>query len=314
MIYVLAVFLISLFTDKKIYGVIASLLSVLIVNFAFTLPYFKFNFSIYENLVSALVMFIVAFITSTLTTIIKDQEKIKLESETEKMRANLLRAISHDIRTPLTTIYGSCSAIIENYDSLTRERTIKLLKEIREDSESLTKIVENLLSVTMVENGNVKIHKKPTVLEELIDSVMIKFKKSYPQQDINIDIPESFVTIPMDALMIQQVLINILENAMVHAVGMTKINISVKLKENRAIFEVSDNGCGIPKNKINNIFKEQFGSSETSSDANRKGMGIGLSVCSAIIQAHEGRIEAENQENGGALFRIILKMEEDINE
>ena len=118
MVFVLAVFLISMYTDGYVWGVAASLLGVLAVNFAFRSPYFAFNFTLPENLFSGVVMLIVSIMTSTLTTRIKKQEQLRMESETEKMRATLLRAVSHDLRTPLTSIYGACSTVIENYDSL----------------------------------------------------------------------------------------------------------------------------------------------------------------------------------------------------
>ena len=149
-VFILGVFLISLGTKGYLWGILASLLSVLAENFAFTFPYFAFDFLRVESLASAVVMLIVAVATSTLTTKIKEQEKAKTESEKERVRANLLRAMSHDLRTPLTTIYGSCSAIIENYDVLSREQKRKLLGEIREDAEWLIRMVENLLSITKI--------------------------------------------------------------------------------------------------------------------------------------------------------------------
>ena len=120
-IFSLAVFLISRYTSSYIYGVAASLIGMLAVNFAFTFPYFEFNFIILENLVSAIVMLIISMMTSVLTTELKRQEKMRMETEKEKMRANLLRAISHDLRTPLTTIYGSSSVMVENTEGLTKE-------------------------------------------------------------------------------------------------------------------------------------------------------------------------------------------------
>ena len=215
-LFVLAVFLISLITGSYVCGIVSSFISVLAVNFAFTFPYFKFNFTVPENLVSAVIMLIVTILTSTLTTKINIQEKIKTEGEKEKMRANLLRAVSHDLRTPLTTIYGSCSAIIENYDRIAKERQIKLLKEIQEDAQWLIQMVENLLSVTRIDKEKVNIKKNPTVLEELIDSVLIKFRKRYPNQNVYTDIPDEFISIPMDAMLIEQVIINLLENAVQH--------------------------------------------------------------------------------------------------
>ena len=151
MIFVLGVFLISLKTQGYFWGITASLLSVLAVNYAFTYPYYAIDLISPECVASAIVMLLVAILTGTLTTKIKRQEKIKAETEKERMRGNLLRAVSHDLRTPLTTIYGSCSAIMENYDSLDRNQQIKLLGEIRQDSEWLIRMVENLLSVTRIE-------------------------------------------------------------------------------------------------------------------------------------------------------------------
>ena len=221
MIFVMAVFLVSLSTHGYIFGITASLISVLAVNYAFTFPYFEFNFSLPENLFSGIVMLFVSIMTSTLTTNLKKQEHMRAENEKEKVRANLLRAVSHDLRTPLTSIYGSCSTIIENYDSLSKEQQIKLLSEICGDAEWLNRMVENLLSVTRIDSEKVSVKKVPTVLEELIDTVLVKFKKRYPSQNVKVDIPENFIIIPMDPMLIEQVILNLLENAVYHAKGMT---------------------------------------------------------------------------------------------
>ena len=164
MVFVLAVFLISMYTDGYLWGLAASLLCVLAVNFAFRSPYFAFNFTLPENLFSALVMLVVSIMTSTLTTRIKLQEQLRMESETEKMRANLLRAVSHDLRTPLTSIYGACSTVIENYDSLAKEQKLKLLGEVCSDAQWLNRMVENLLSVTRFDTGTVSVQNDPHVL------------------------------------------------------------------------------------------------------------------------------------------------------
>lgn len=174
-IFTLAVFLISLYTEGYIYGLAASMISMFVVNFAFTFPYLKFNFIITENLVSAVIMLVVVFMTSALTTKLKQQEKVRAEAEKEKMRANLLRAVSHDLRTPLTTIYGSSSAMLENYYELSNEEKIELVQGIKEDAEWMNGMVENLLSVTRIENSHVELKKTQVVLEELIDSVLVRF-------------------------------------------------------------------------------------------------------------------------------------------
>ena len=311
MIFVLGVFLVSLQTQGYFWGVTASLISVLAVNYAFTFPYYAFDLMTPECLGSAVVMLIVAIMTGALTTQVKQQEKIKAESDKERMRANLLRAVSHDLRTPLTSIYGSSSAIIENYDSLKKEQQIKLLGEVREDAEWLIRMVENLLSVTRIDGQKVQVVKTPTVLEELVDIVLVKFKKHCPNQNIIVDIPDEFVSIPMDAMLIEQVLINILENAVDHAKGMTQLLFKVSIENNRALFRISDNGCGIPQDCMDNLFTGYLDRSDNTTDGNRNNMGIGLSVCYTIIKAHGSEIFAENNPEGGASFYFSLEMEED---
>ena len=314
MLFVLAVFLISLMTQGYFWGILASILSVLIDNFVFAYPYFAFDFISTENLIAALVLLIVAVCTGTLTQQLKEQERIKAEAEKEKMRGNLLRAISHDLRTPLTTIYGSTSVLIENYDSLPKEQQIRLLTQVREDADSLIRMVENLLSVTRVNEETVRINKTPTVLEELIDAALLKFSKHYPAQEVQVIIPDDFISIPMDAMLIQQVLINILENAVTHARGMTKLQLRVSTSGDNAVFEIMDNGCGIPRDRLEHLFTGQLYGRETPGDDRRHGMGIGLSVCSTIIKAHGGEITAENIRNGGACFRFTLEMEKENHE
>ena len=308
-IFVLAVFLISLVTQGYIWGIVSSLISMMAVNYAFTFPYFTFNFSGPENLFSAIVMLFVTSMTSTLTTKIKEQEKIRSEGEKEKMRANLLRAISHDLRTPLTTIYGSCSAIIENYDLLSKEQQLKLLEEVREDSQWLIRMVENLLSVTRIDGEKVNVINTPTVLEELIDTVLVKFQKRYPGQEVTVEIPDEFISIPMDAVLIEQVLMNLLENAVQHAKGMKQLKLKVFTSGTKAIFEVTDDGCGIPKEQMSHLFTGYLEKRNAPADGQKNSMGIGLSVCAAILKAHGGEIYAENQKSGGVTFGFSLEKE-----
>lgn len=309
-IFVLGVYLVSVLTDGYIYGIASALLSVLAVNFAFHFPFFAFNFTIAQNVVSAIILLAVTMMTCGLTAKVRHQDAIKAERDKERMRANLLRAVSHDLRTPLTTIYGSSSALLEKYDDFSDEQCKEMLKGISEDSQWLHRMVENLLSITRLDGNNVKIIKTATVLDELVDSVLIKFAKRYPNQTIEVDIPEEFISIPMDALLIEQVLINILENAVQHAKGMTSLKFRVFIISNRAIFEIKDNGCGIPEAKLKDIFSGVYTTSLDVSDSKKTNAGIGLSVCASIIKAHDGDIKAENAKNGGCVFRFTLDMED----
>ena len=309
LIFMLAVFVTSMYTDGYLWGVLASLASVLAVNFAFFTPYFAFNFTLPENLFSGLVMLAVSIMTSTLTTRVKKQEQLRMETEREKMRANLLRAVSHDLRTPLTSIYGACSTVTENYDSLGKEQALKLLREACEDAQWLNRMVENLLSVTRFDGEQVAVKKTPTVLEELLDTVLVKFKKTHPGVNINVELPDDFIVIPMDSMLIRQVLTNLLENAVLHAEGMTKLTLRVFTLGNRAVFEVADNGCGIPKERLRTLFTGTL-PSESGADSGKHGMGIGLSVCAAIIKAHGGEIKAESKPGEGTAIRFWLETEE----
>lgn len=309
MIFVLGVFIVSLKTQGYWGGLLASFVGVLLVNYAFTYPYYSIDLLSPECVASAIVMLIVALMTGALTTQVKMQEKFKSESEKEGMRANLLRAVSHDLRTPLTSIYGASSTIVENYDLLDKRQKVKLLQEIQEDSKWLIRMVENLLSVTRIDGKNVHVKKTETVLEELVDTVLIKFRKHCPHQKVNVQIPENFISIPMDAMLIEQVLVNMLENSVDHAIGMSELILRVTTKDSKAIFEIIDDGCGIDPAKLGNIFTGFMESRTGTPDGNRNNMGIGLSACSSIIKAHGGEIFAENRAEGGAIFRFTLEME-----
>jgi len=309
MVLVLAVFLVSLVTEGYVYGIVASLLAVLTDNFVFTFPFLAFDFLTVENLISAIVMLIVAVMTCTLTTKIKIQQAIKAEAEKERMRANLLRAVSHDLRTPLTTIYGVCGLLREN--DIPADRQQMLLGQVQEDADNLIHMVENLLMITKANPDGVRLEKVDTVLEELIDSTLVKFRKHYPSQPVKASIPDDFISIPMDAMLIQQVLQNFLENAVIHGKNMTELSLTVTIKGKRAVFAVRDNGCGIAKEKEATLFTGYGESTELSADSRKAGMGIGLSVCATIIKAHGGEIWGGNRKGGGAEFCFALAMEEE---
>ena len=310
MLFVLGVFLVSLHTKGYVWGVVASLLSVLLVNYAFMFPYYAFDLLTPENMATAVVMLIVSVMTSTLITQISIQQEEKATAERERMRANLLRAISHDLRTPLTSIYGSCSVMLDDHDSIPEDKQLELLDDMRRDADWLIRMVENLLSVTRIDAKEASVQKTPTPLEELIDSVLVKYYKNYPDQQVDVAIPDDFISIPMDAILIEQVLINLLENAVIHARGMTELRLTVLLQDTQAVFVVEDNGCGIPPHQLSQLFTGYLDRDHTISDGKRTGMGIGLFVCASIVRAHGGEIRACNLPEGGASFCFALDMEE----
>ena len=314
LIYILALIIIARITSGYVFGIISALFCVIFINWCFTYPYFKVNFQISGYPVTFVFLLSISLIVSTLTTQLKKQDKMILERERaineadkERIRANLLRAISHDLRTPLTSIIGSSDSFIENYQNLTDPEKQSLVSSINEDSHWLLNMVENLLSVTRIDGAKVEVVKTPTVLDELIDSVLMKFSKKHPNQKVITQIPDEFVDIPMDSLLIEQVLLNLLENAVFHAKGMTKLTLSVSLVGDKAVFEVADNGCGLPEDALQRIFTGSYEKSAAPVDGTRRNMGIGLSVCAAIVKAHGSDITAENRSGGGAVFRFALE-------
>lgn len=309
-IFVFAVFMISLLTDGYVYGIAASVIGMVAINFAFTYPYFAFDFINPVNVISAVILVTVSVVASLLITKIKQHEAAKAVSERERMRANLLRAVSHDLRTPLTTIYSASAMLRDNRDVLTQEQQNLMLKSIEEDAQWLVRMVENLLSVTRIDNDTMKIAKSPMILDELLDSAVTKFASRHPEQKVELSIPDEIVVISMDTILIEQVILNLLENAVYHAKGMTQLWLRVFTLGNQAIFEIADNGCGIEENRLKHLFDGYYEVQPDTNTEKKRFAGIGLSVCATIIKAHGGSITAENRKGGGALFRFTLEKEE----
>ncbi|WP_346708719.1 DUF4118 domain-containing protein [Massilistercora timonensis] len=311
LLFVLAVLFISRFTDGYGYGIFSAMAAVIAVNYIFTYPYFAFNFTITGYPLTFLVMLAVALSVSALTTQIKNQEKIRLESEKEKMRANLLRAVSHDIRTPLTSIAGSASVILENQDALSQDKVMELVANIKEEAQWLVRMVENLLSITRMNAENAKIDKQEELAEEVISAAVSKFEKRFPGIETEVHVPDEILLVPMDATLIEQVLVNLLENSVIHGRTTSRIRIQVSKQEETAVFSVEDNGEGIEESVLPVIFDGNLVARGESSD-NKRNMGIGLSVCKSIIKAHRGNMRAENREEGGArmIFTLPMEMEE----
>jgi two-component system sensor histidine kinase KdpD len=309
LIFVLTVLIVSRLTEGYFYGIFTSLVAVFGVNYAFTYPYFAFNFTISGYPITFLSMFIVSVITSALTTQVKRQEKMRLESEKEKLYSNFLRAISHDLRTPLTSIVGSASVILENEPSFTSEQRRMLLQEILDEATWLVQMVENLLSVTRM-RGEATIRKTHELAEELVEGVSQKFRKRYPGIALRASIPDEPLFIPMDVMLIEQVLMNLLENAAVHGGSLTRVDLSVAVRGDKALFSVEDDGKGVEAGVMKHILEDgYFVTAKKERPDGKRNMGVGLSLCLSIVKAHGGAVTVENGARGGACFRFSLPME-----
>ena len=311
LIFVLAVVIISRYTDGYWYGIAASFVAVIGVNCIFTYPYLQLDFTITGYPLTFAVMLTVAVIVSALTTQIKQQEQMRLHMEREQMRANLLRSVSHDIRTPLTSIVGSASAILDNYDSLDDDQKKTLTGDIRTEAQWLNRIVENILSITRM-SGDARISKSEELAEEIVSSAVQKFKKHSPDIAVTVRIPDEVLIVPMDPILIEQVLSNLIENAATHGVTTTKISLSVrKTKDGFAAFSVRDNGQGIPPALLPHLFDYSIRHSAGPTGDGKRNMGLGLSVCSAVVKAHGGHLSARNTGDGAEfIFCLPLSKEE----
>lgn len=310
LLFMLAVLLISRFTSSYFYGVAASLVSVVAVNYVFTYPYFQFNLSIAGYPLNFLIMLTVAIVVSMMTTQIKEQEKIRHEIEREKMRVNLLRAVSHDIRTPLTSIEGSASAYLENHDVLSEEEKTELIRNVGEEAQWLIRVVENLLSITRIGSENARISKEPEAAEEIIGEAVVKSKKQFHNVRILSEVPKELLLVPMDGVLIEQVLTNLIENAVLHGKSTKNVKVILTRLGKNAVFSVEDDGNGIDPQKLQHIFDGGTLPTDTDSVPGKRSMGIGLSVCKTIVNAHGGDIRAENMRTGGARFQFSLPLAE----
>ena len=312
MIFLLDVFLTAFLTEGYLFSILMAIVGVLSVDYIFTPPYWAISFTVAGFPLTFLVMLTISLVTATVTTRAKRADAAAREAEREKIHSNLLRAVSHDIRTPLTGIIGATNVLLEQ-EGLTEEQQKKLLRGANEDAQWLIRIVENLLSITRIgDSEEPYVKKTPEAAEEILESAVSKFHKRYPEMQVDIHLPEELLMVPMDPLLMEQVLLNLLENSALHGKNLDTIMVSLRQNKNMAEFVVEDNGAGIAPDKIKNLFNGAVHSSRQSDS--RRNMGIGLSVCRTIVQAHGGTIKGENREAGGARFTVTLPMEEENDE
>lgn len=242
------------------------------------------------------------------------QARSREEIEQERYRGNLLRAISHDIRTPLSGIIGSSEMILTMLDK--ENPCYQLVEGIYKDADWLHSLVENILSLTRLQDGRMKLEKEFEAVEEVVGAAISTIEKRAPEREIHVDMPDNVVMIPMNARLIHQVLVNLLDNAIKHSPNQTTINISVYVneKENRVYFSVRDRGTGLSEEEIPKIFQMFYTKRDKSADS-KLGIGLGLSICKSIVKAHGGEIFAKNRAEGpGAEFTFTLPIKEEIKD
>ena len=334
LIFEASVVIISFLTDGYVYGIVASIIGVFSINIFFMVPYGVFNLSSTGYTVATISMLISALIVCTLTTRLKqhaaeaeereqktrelyemnaklEKEKTQIEIAHAKnaVRSNILLAVSHDLRTPLTAISGSASYILSERKSEIPEDCTKMIEDIKADADWLSVMVQNILSVTRVNDMQKSLKLRPEIPEEIIGSSIAKINRRFPEAKINFAPPEEIVLAMMDPLLIEQVLINLIENAVRHSGSVKPIEVSLEYEGGKVRFLVRDHGRGLPEDILNQIAEDSPVMVDRRGDSVR-GMGIGLSVCQSILKAHDSRLFAVDA-GEGTCFYFSLNAAED---
>lgn len=241
-------------------------------------------------------------------TLVTDREKIRLAMEREQQRGMLLRSVAHDLRSPLTALSGAGNLLADNYNVLSDDERKKLASDISEEIVWLTDLVENILNMTRISEQKIVLHKQDEVIDDIIGEAVKHTERLLRDRHFEVRLPEEVVTAPMDGKLIAQVIINLLENAVRHTPPDSDITLTVQTGDKLTV-SVADTGGGIPEAIRGNLF-ERFVTQEDKIVDGRRGLGLGLAICKAIVEAHGGEIDVMDNVPTGAVFTFTLPMEE----
>lgn len=237
--------------------------------------------------------------------VIREREEAAVLAKNEQVRANLLRAISHDLRTPLTSISGNANILLSSSDVMNSEKKRKLYSDIYDDSLWLINLVENILSVTRIEDGTMHLNLSTELMDEVVTEALRHINRKSVEHKIKVTFDEEFILARMDARLIVQVFINMIDNAVKYTPVGSEIGIRVRKEKGMVVTDISDNGPGIPKEEKSKIFNMFYTVNIKIADS-RRSMGLGLALCKSIIIAHGGEINVYDNTPHGTVFRFTL--------
>ena len=243
----------------------------------------------------------------------EEANRAQVLGEAEKLQTALLNSISHDLRTPLVSIQGVLDSLLEveeggeNAVVLNREARLDMLENAREETTRLNRLVENLLDMTRLESGTLKLRLEPGDLQDVIGSALAHLDDSFKNRPVNVNMAEKLPLIPMDFVLMEQVLINLLDNATKYSAPGAPIEINVNCQDGEALVRIADRGQGVPPSELERVFDKFY---RLNRPGQVKGLGLGLSICKGIVEAHRGRIWAENRPGGGMLITVALPVED----
>ena len=231
----------------------------------------------------------------------EEAQAAQVRVEAERLRSSLLSSVSHDLRTPLTSITGAATTLLESDGGLTAASRRDLLETISEEAHRLNRLVQNLLEMTRLEAG-VQVKKEWHPLEEVVGAALSHLERVLREHPVRAGLPKDLPLVPLDDVLVEQVLINLLENAVKYTPPGTRIEIGASASDGEITVEVADRGPGLPPGDVERAFEKFYrGAPDVA-----RGAGLGLAICRAIVEAHGGRIWAENRQGGGVAFRFTL--------
>ena len=239
----------------------------------------------------------------------EEKEKAAVLAKNEQLRANLLRSISHDLRTPLTSISGNADTLLHSYNMLDEQTRKQVFTDIYDDAQWLTGLVENLLSITKITDGNVKLHLSDQVVDDIVSEALRHIDRRSSEHHITVDCGDEPLLVRVDAGLIMQVLINLVNNAVKYTPPGSNIRITAIQQEKAAEICVSDDGPGIPDERKELVFKMFFTGSNLIGDS-RRSLGLGLTLCQAIIHAHHNEMTLKDNLPHGCIFSFTLPLSE----
>ncbi len=235
----------------------------------------------------------------------KEKEEAKFQAEQEKLRANLLRSISHDLRTPLTSISGNAGMLLSDLEKLDKDTIRQMSEDIYDDSAWLTNLVENLLSVTKIEEGRMELRMQPHLIEEIVSEALQHISRKQEEHTITVHHDNELLLAKCDARLIIQVIINLVDNAIKYTPVGSCIDITTAGDQDTVEIRIADNGAGVPDSEKEKIFEMFYSGSNPIADC-RRSLGLGLSLCRSIVNVHGGAITVSDNQPVGTVFTFTI--------
>jgi two-component system sensor histidine kinase KdpD len=229
----------------------------------------------------------------------------QVTAETERLRSSLLGSVTHDFQTPLAAIMGSASSLLELKSKLDDQLAQEMLANIYDEADRLSRLVTNLLNIARLESGSLKLRKELQPLEEVVGAVLNRLERKLADRSVTVLLPADLPMVPLDGALVENVFINLLENSLKYTPPGSALYIKAVPKGDEIEIEMADNGPGFPPEDLGRIFEMFY---RGTGDSDRKGYGLGLSICRAIVEAHGGRIWVVNLAGGGAAVRFTFPL------